>query len=284
MTNKISTIGIVGAGVMGSGIAQVAVRAGFSVTLHDLREEILDRARQIISANLQLEVEKNRLTAKQRQKALSQLRFTTDMALLRETGLVIETITENLEKKSELFSNLDSMLPPGVILASNSLSISITRLAAATARPDRVIGMHFINPVPIMKLVELVRGLATSQQTFDIVKRLAGDFGKTAIESKDAPGFISNRILMLMINEAIFTLYEGVGTIEAIDEIMKLGMGHPMGPLQQADFIGLDVCLAVMNVLHEGFNEPKYRPCPLLKKYVEAGWLGCKSGRGFYTY
>ncbi|MEW6730693.1 MAG: 3-hydroxybutyryl-CoA dehydrogenase [Acidobacteriota bacterium] len=280
----IKKIGVVGAGTMGVGIAQVAARAGFIIILRDLREELLEHGMQGITGNLQNEVEKDRLTATEKKEILGRIRTTIDLDTLREVDFLIEAITENLEMKSELFSNLDSMLQPEVILASNTSSISITKLAAATARPHRVIGMHFMNPVPVMKLVELIRGLATSDETFCTVKALAEQFGKTAIEVNDAPGFASNRILMPMINEAIFALYEGVANAEDIDEIMKLGMRHPMGPLRLADFIGLDVCLAIMNVLYDGFNDPKYRPCPLLKKYVEAGWLGCKSGKGFYKY
>jgi 3-hydroxybutyryl-CoA dehydrogenase len=244
----------------------------------------LDRGMQTISASLQRDVEKDRLGEGEKKEIMGRIRPVIDLNALREADFLVEAINEDLETKTELFSNLDSMLRPEVILASNTSSISITKLAAATVRPDRVIGMHFMNPVPVMKLVELIRGLATSDETFRIVQSLAEQFGKTAIEVNDAPGFVSNRILMPMINEAIFALFEGVGSAEAIDEIMKLGMRHPMGPLQLADFIGLDVCLAIMNVLYDGFNDPKYRPCPLLKKYVDAGWLGCKSGKGFYKY
>jgi 3-hydroxybutyryl-CoA dehydrogenase len=280
----IKTIAVVGAGTMGSGIAQVAAQSGFSVILRDIREELLDRGMQTISSNLQRDVDKDRLSAKEKKEITGRINTTIDLNALKEADFLVEAINEDLAIKTELFSNLDSMFRPEVILASNTSSISITKLATATMRPDRVIGMHFMNPVPVMKLVELIRGLATSDETFQIVKALSEKLGKTPIEVNDAPGFVSNRILMPMINEAIFTLYEGVGTPEAIDEIMKLGMRHPMGPLQLADFIGLDVCLAIMNVLYEGFNDPKYRPCPLLKKYVAAGWLGCKSGKGFYKY
>lgn len=276
---------MIGSGTMGSGIAQVAARTGnFSVFLCDIRDELLERAKHTISSSLQRDVDKDRLSAEAKEEIIGRIQMTTDLKALKEADFVVEAITEDLKTKTELFSNLDSMLRPEVIISSNTSSISITKLAAATARPDRVIGMHFMNPVPVMKLVELIRGIATSDETFQNVKVLAERLGKTAIEVNDAPGFVSNRILMPMINEAIFALYEGVGTPEAIDEIMKLGMRHPMGPLQLADFIGLDVCLAIMNVLYEGFNDPKYRPCPLLKKYVDAGWFGCKSGRGFYKY
>lgn len=281
---EIKTIGIIGAGTMGTGIAQVAARSGFKVILHDVREEFVSHSKQTINNHLKLEVEKGRLTDELQKQAIKRISTSIDLKTLLGVDLVIEAISENLAKKMEVFSNLDSMLKPEVILASNTSSISITKLASATARPDRVIGMHFMNPVPIMKLVELIRGLSTSDETFQTVKKLAEKFGKVAIPVNDAPGFVSNRILMPMINEAIFTVYEGLATAEAVDEVIKLGMRHPMGPLQLADFIGLDVCLAIMNVLYEGFNDPKYRPCPLLKKYVDAGWLGCKSGRGFYQY
>jgi 3-hydroxybutyryl-CoA dehydrogenase len=280
----IKTIAVVGAGTMGSGIAQVAARSGFSVVLRDIRQEFLDRGMNIISSSLQRDVDKDRLSEGEKKEITGRIRTAIDLNMLKEADFLVEAINEDLEAKTELFSNLDSMLRPEVILASNTSSISITKLAAATMRPDRVIGMHFMNPVPVMKLVELIRGLATSNETYQEVKSLSEKFGKTPIEVNDAPGFVSNRILMPMINEAIFALYEGVGSAEAIDDIMKLGMRHPMGPLQLADFIGLDVCLAIMNVLYEGFNDPKYRPCPLLKKYVAAGWLGCKSGKGFYKY
>lgn len=280
----IKTIGILGAGTMGSGIAQLAARHGFSVIMSDLRQEFLDRAINSIVSGLQHDIEKARLMEVDKKRVMDRIRTTVSLDPLRDADLIIEAVNESRELKAELFSNLDSLLPPEVILASNTSSLSITRLAAATARPDRVIGMHFMHPVTVMKLVEVIRGLATSDETFQTVKRLAEALGKIPIEANDAPGFVSNRILMPMINEAIFALYEGVGTAEAIDEIMKLGMRHPMGPLQLADFIGLDVCLAIMNVLYEGFNDPKYRPCPLLKKYVDAGWLGCKSGKGFYKY
>lgn len=280
----IKTIAVIGAGTMGSGIAQVAARSGFSVIMRDIREELLERGMNTISSSLKRDVEKDRLSESDKKEIINRIKTTSDLDALRSADFVVEAINEDLVIKTELFSNLDSMVRPEVILASNTSSISITKLAAATVRPDRVIGMHFMNPVPVMKLVELIRGLATSNETFQTVKTLAQQLDKTPVEVNDAPGFVSNRVLMPMINEAIFALYEGVGTAEAIDEIMKLGMRHPMGPLQLADFIGLDVCLAIMNVLYDGFNDPKYRPCPLLKKYVDAGWLGCKSGKGFYTY
>ncbi len=278
------TIGVVGAGTMGNGIAQIAARAGFEVVMRDVADEFLGRGLAAIDKSLQRDVDKARLTGEEKQQIVARIRTSTELDELRDCDLVIEAITENLEAKADVFRRLDKLVRPEVILASNTSSISITRLAAVTARPDRFIGMHFMNPVPVMKLVEIIRGIATSDETYDATRELAEAMGKTPVEVNDAPGFISNRVLMPMINEAIFALYEGVGTPQAIDEIMKLGMNHPMGPLTLADFIGLDVCLAIMNVLYDGFNDSKYRPCPLLKKYVDAGWLGRKTGRGFYEY
>ena len=280
----IESIGVVGAGTMGGGIAQVAAKAGLAVVVSDVSTELLARATQKISDSLQREVDKQRLTAETRVEICSRIETTTEIERLATTNFVVEAVNEDLEVKLALFRRLDQIVQPGVILASNTSSISITKLAAATRRPDRFIGMHFMNPVPVMKLVEMIRGIATSKETFDETRALAERMNKTPVEVNDAPGFISNRVLMPMINEAIFALYEGVGTAEAIDSIMKLGMNHPMGPLQLADFIGLDVCLSIMNVLYDGFNDSKYRPCPLLKKYVDAGWLGRKTGRGFYVY
>lgn len=280
----INTFGVVGAGTMGNGIAQVAARAGMTVVLRDVDQKFLDRGLGAIDKSLQRDVDKERLTAEAKGEIVDRIRCTTSIEDLGECDIVVEAITENLEAKTTLFRDLDRLVRPGVILASNTSSISITKLAAATSRPERFIGMHFMNPVPVMKLVEVIRGAATSDETFAETRALAERMGKTAVEVNDAPGFVSNRVLMPMINEAIFALYEGVGTPEAIDEVMKLGMNHPMGPLTLADFIGLDVCLAIMNVLYDGFNDSKYRPCPLLKKYVDAGWLGRKSGRGFYSY
>jgi 3-hydroxybutyryl-CoA dehydrogenase len=276
--------GVIGAGTMGNGIAQVAARAGFQVVMRDVGEDFLARGMKAIDKSLQRDVDKERLTAGEKQAIVERISTTTELTELRDAFLVVEAVTENLQVKTEVFKALDQIAGADAILASNTSSISITQLGAVTRRPDQVIGMHFMNPVPVMKLVEIIRGAATSDQTYRQIHELTEKLGKVPLECNDSPGFISNRVLMPMINEAIFALYEGVASRESIDGIMKLGMNHPMGPLTLADFIGLDVCLAIMNVLHDGFKDSKYRPCPLLKRYVDAGWLGKKSGRGFYGY
>ena len=278
------TLGVVGAGTMGNGIAQVAAQSGYRVVMVDVVAEALARGREAIEKSLAKLVAKGRLDEAEREAALGRLETADEVGALAEAGLVIEAVVERLEVKTRLLEELDRMCPPETILASNTSSISITRLAAATGRPGQVIGMHFMNPVPLMTLVEVIRGLQTDQATYDAVEAVARRMGKTPVEVHDAPGFVSNRVLMPMINEAIFCLHEGVGTAAAIDEVMKLGMNHPLGPLALADLIGLDVCLDILRVLQQGFGDPKYRPCPLLVKMVDAGHLGRKSGRGFYDY
>ncbi len=276
--------GVIGAGTMGNGIAQVAARAGFDVVMRDVGQEFLARGMTSIDKSLQRDVDKERLSKDEKRAIMGRIKTTTDIGALSEAVIVVEAVNEDLRVKTEVFRSLDEVTKTEAILASNTSSISITKLGAITKRPDKVVGMHFMNPVPVMKLVEIIRGAATSDETYEKTRALAEKLGKTPLECQDSPGFISNRVLMPMINEAIFALYEGVATRESIDGIMKIGMNHPMGPLTLADFIGLDVCLAIMNVLHDGFGDSKYRPCPLLKRYVDAGWLGKKSGRGFYKY
>jgi len=280
----IRRIGVVGAGTMGNGIAHVFARSGYEVTLCDVQQSFLERALGTITKNLDREVAKNKITAADKDTALARIQPVTERGRLADCDFVIEAATENFETKTEVFRDLDRLARPEILLASNTSSISITKLAAVTKRPDRVIGMHFFNPVPVMKLVEVIRGLATSQETFEAIRDLSVKLQKTPVEVNDAPGFVSNRVLMPLLNEAMYAVMEGVATPEAVDEVFKLGMAHPMGPLTLADFIGLDVCLDIMRVMQAGLGDPKYRPCPLLVKMVDAGWLGRKSGRGFYRY
>jgi len=281
---KVQTFMVVGAGQMGSGIAQVAAQAGLQVILNDIKQEFVDRGLQTITKNLSRNVEKGKLTEDEKQTILSRIRLSVDLAVGRTADFVVEAVTENMAVKTTIFQKLDEVCPPHTILASNTSSLPITEIAAVTKRPEKVIGMHFMNPVPVMKLVEVIRGLQTADEVYQVVEDLSKQMGKVPVSVNDFPGFVSNRVLMPMINEAIYCVYEGVATPEAIDEVMKLGMNHPMGPLTLADFIGLDTCLYIMEVLYEGFGDSKYRPCPLLRKYVKAGWLGKKSGRGFYVY
>jgi 3-hydroxybutyryl-CoA dehydrogenase len=281
---EIKKVGIVGAGTMGNGIAQVFAQSGFSVALSDVSDAILDRALSGIAGSMDRLIKKEKITAADKEAALKRITKTTALKSMADCDIVIEAVVENFDLKRKIFQELDAVCKPGAILASNTSSISITKLAASTKRPQDVIGMHFMNPVPMMALAEIVRGIATSDATFKAVDALAKSVGKTPVETNDFPGFVSNRVLMPMINEACYTLMEGVATRDAIDTVMKLGMAHPMGPLQLADLIGLDTCLSIMEVLYEGFSDSKYRPCPLLKKMVAAGHLGRKTKRGFYTY
>ena len=280
----IKTVGVIGAGTMGNGIAHVFAKCGFPVLLVDVEQRFLDRGIDAIKKNLEREVSKQKITVEARDAAIARIALTIDRACLATCDVVVEAASERFEIKSDLFHDLDRLCRPEVILASNTSSISITKLAAVTRRPEKVIGMHFFNPVPMMKLVEVIRGLATSDETYATVKSLAEKLDKTPVEVNDAPGFVSNRVLMPLLNEAMYAVMEGVATPQAVDEVFKLGMAHPMGPLTLADFIGLDVCLDIMRVMQTGLGNPKYAPCPLLIKMVDAGWLGRKSGRGFYQY
>ncbi|MBM7653968.1 3-hydroxybutyryl-CoA dehydrogenase [Neobacillus cucumis] len=281
---NVSKVMVIGAGQMGSGIAQVCAQAGYNVIVNDIQPEFVDRGLKVIQKNLTRNVDKGRMTEEEKLEVLAKLTSSTDLNDAKDVDLVIEAAVENMEIKTNIFAKLDKIAPAHTILASNTSSLPITEIAAATKRPEKVIGMHFMNPVPVMKLVEIIRGLATADEVYQVIEDMTKTLGKVPVEVNDFPGFVSNRILMPMINEAIYTLYEGVATKEAIDEVMKLGMNHPMGPLTLADFIGLDTCLYIMETLHQGFGDDKYRPCPLLRKYVKAGWLGKKTGRGFYIY
>ncbi len=280
----IKKIMVIGAGQMGGGIAQVCAQAGFDVKLNDIKEESYAKGLAVITKNLSRNVEKGRMTEEEKLAVLGRITKSLNLQDASDVDIVIEAAVENMDIKKSIFAKLDEIAPQHAILASNTSSLPITEIAAATKRPEQVIGMHFMNPVPVMKLVEIIRGLATADEVYKAVEDMTVKLSKTPVEVNDFPGFVANRILMPMINEAIYTLYEGVATEQAIDEVMKLGMNHPMGPLQLADFIGLDTCLYIMETLHEGFGDSKYRPCPLLRKYVKAGWLGKKSGRGFYVY
>lgn len=284
MSVSIQKVMVIGAGQMGSGIAQVCAQAGYDVTLNDLKGEFVERGLSSIEKNLARAVEKGRMSANEKDQVTGRLGSSTDLKDAKGVDLVIEAAVENMDIKKTIFAQLDEIAPEHTILATNTSSLPITEIAAATNRPQQVIGMHFMNPVPVMKLVEIIRGLATTDEVYAAIKDMTNKLHKTPVEVEDFPGFVANRILMPMINEAVYTLYEGVASKEDIDSVMKLGMNHPMGPLTLADFIGLDTCLYIMETLHEGFGDDKYRPCPLLRKYVKAGWLGRKTGRGFYEY
>lgn len=281
---NVRKIMVIGAGQMGSGIAQVCAEAGYEVILNDLKQEFVERGLGVINKNLSRQVDKDRICEETKSEILQRITASTTLEDAKDADLVIEAAVENMEIKTKIFTDLDNIAPEHAILASNTSSLPITEIAAATKRPEKVIGMHFMNPVPVMKLVEIIRGLATADDVYQTIEDVTKSLNKVPVEVNDAPGFIANRILLPMINEAVYALHEGVATVEAIDEVMKLGMNHPMGPLTLADFIGLDTCLSIMEILHEGFGDDKYRPCPLLRKYVKAGWLGKKSGRGFYVY
>lgn len=281
---EVKSIVVIGAGQMGSGIAQVCAQSGYDVLLQDINQDAVDQGINSIHALLTRAVEKGRITDVEKEGTLSRLNTSTDLGDAHEADLVIEAVIENLDVKKELFQQLDNIVPAHTILATNTSSLPITEIAAVTNRPEKVIGMHFMNPVPIMKLVEIIRALQTDDETYERIEHVTKELNKTSVTVNDFPGFVANRILMPMINEAIYTVYEGIATVEDVDTVMKLGMNHPMGPLTLADFIGLDTCLYIMEVLYEGFGDSKYRPCPLLRQYVQAGWYGKKSGRGFYTY
>ncbi|MBG9454717.1 3-hydroxybutyryl-CoA dehydrogenase [Lysinibacillus sphaericus] len=280
----IQKVMVIGAGQMGSGIAQVCAQAGYDVKLNDMKQEFFERGLGVITKNLTRDVEKGRKTEDEKTAILGRINMSLDLQDASDVDIIIEAAVENMEVKQSIFKQIDQIAPAHAILATNTSSLPITEIAAVTNRPEQVIGMHFMNPVPVMKLVEIIRGLATSDEVYKAVEDMTVKLSKTPVEVNDFPGFISNRILLPMINEAIYALYEGVASKEAIDDVMKLGMNHPMGPLTLADFIGLDTCLSIMEILHEGLGDSKYRPCPLLRKYVAAGWLGKKSGRGFYVY